>query len=214
MKKFLLPPLAVIAMIVSSALAQNGTAVVDFTQSATSVNSGQTFTVTFQLQSGVNPTLAAVSSFDLFLESNSANVDNNFSIVLPVTYPAAGTQSGNPSYPDTISSDVHALCINGPAFDQVTTLSKFLCMGMPLPDVIAASTVKTATALKRPELGTLKTGGIGDATILSIREGQFDYVDAVGEHMTGDRRIVSEGVVIAGRWWHPQDRTKLHAAAS
>ena len=33
--------------------------------------------------------------------------------------------------PDTISSDVHKLCINGPAFDQVTTMSKFLCMGMP-----------------------------------------------------------------------------------
>src|SRR5215471_5029678 len=47
----------------------------------------------------------------------------------------------NGFYPDTISSDVHALCINGPAFDQVTTLSKFLCMGMPLPDVIAASTL-------------------------------------------------------------------------
>jgi dihydroorotase len=27
--------------------------------------------------------------------------------------------------PDTISSDVHALCIHGPAFDQVTTMSKF-----------------------------------------------------------------------------------------
>ncbi len=34
--------------------------------------------------------------------------------------------------PDTISSDVHKLCINGPAFDQVTTMSKFLCMGMGL----------------------------------------------------------------------------------
>src|SRR5712671_5399461 len=43
----------------------------------------------------------------------------------------------NGFYPDTISSDVHALCINGPAFDQVTTLSKFLCMGMPLQDVVA-----------------------------------------------------------------------------
>ena len=32
--------------------------------------------------------------------------------------------------PDTISSDVHALCVNGPAFDQVTTLSKFLNLGM------------------------------------------------------------------------------------
>jgi dihydroorotase len=26
----------------------------------------------------------------------------------------------------------------------------------------------------------------------------------VGEHLTGDRRIVSEGVVIGGRWWHPR----------
>jgi dihydroorotase len=113
----------------------------------------------------------------------------------------------NSFYPDTISSDVHSLCINGPAFDQVTTLSKFLCMGMPLPDVIAATTVNAAMALKRPELGTLKPGSIGDATILSVHKGEFDYVDVVGEHMVGDQRIFSDGVVIAGRWWHPQDRS-------
>jgi dihydroorotase len=110
----------------------------------------------------------------------------------------------NGFYPDTISSDVHALCINGPAFDQVTTLSKFLCLGMPLNDVIAATTVNAAMALKRPELGSLKPGSIGDATILSVQQGKFDYVDVVGEHMAGDKRIVSAGVVIAGQWWHPQ----------
>src|SRR5215813_13316575 len=110
----------------------------------------------------------------------------------------------NGFYPDTISSDVHALCINGPAFDQVTTLSKFLCMGMPLIDVIAATTVNAAVALKRPELGSLKPGSVGDATILSIQQGEFDYVDVMGEHMRGDRKIVSEGVVIAGRWWYPE----------
>jgi len=111
----------------------------------------------------------------------------------------------NGFYPDTISSDIHALCIDGPAFDQVTTLSKFLCMEMPLADVVAATTVNAAMALKRPELGTLKSGSIGDATILSVRNGAFDYVDVVGEHMVGDKRIFSDGVVIAGRWWHPQD---------
>ena len=58
------------------------------------------------------------------------------------------------------------LCINGPAFDQVTTMSKFLCIGMPLDDVIAASTVNSAMALKRPELGSLKPGSVGDATVL------------------------------------------------
>jgi dihydroorotase len=110
----------------------------------------------------------------------------------------------NGFYPDTISSDVHALCIEGPAFDQVTTLSKFLCMGMPLSDVIAASTVNAAMALKRPELGSLKPGSVGDASVLSIREGRFDYTDAVGEVMTGNRKIHAEGVVVDGRWWHPR----------
>ncbi|MCC7347187.1 MAG: amidohydrolase/deacetylase family metallohydrolase [Variibacter sp.] len=119
------------------------------------------------------------------------------------SFKVARAMLANGFYPDTISSDIHALCIDGPAFDQVTTLSKFLCMGMPLNEVIACTTVNAAMALKRPELGTLKTSGVADATVLSIREGAFDYVDVVGEHITGDKRIVSEGVVIGGRWWHP-----------
>lgn len=120
------------------------------------------------------------------------------------SFKVARAMLANDFYPDTISSDIHALCIDGPAFDQVTTLSKFLCMGMPLNDVIASTTVNAAMALKRPELGTFKPSGVGDATVLSIRDGEFDYVDVVGEHMIGRKRIMSEGVVIDGRWWHPK----------
>jgi dihydroorotase len=119
-------------------------------------------------------------------------------------FKTARAMLANSFLPDTISSDVHALSINGPAFDQVTTMSKFLCLGMPLADVIAASTINAALALKRPELGSLRPGSVGDATILSVKDGRFDYVDVVGEHLTGDRKIASEGVVIAGRWWHPK----------
>jgi dihydroorotase len=111
----------------------------------------------------------------------------------------------NGFYPDTISSDVHTLCIDGPAFDQVTTMSKFLCLGMPLGEVIKGSTFNAAMALKRPELGSLRPGSVGDATLLSVRDGTFDYVDVVGEHLEGRQRILSEGVVIGGRWWHPKD---------
>ena len=39
--------------------------------------------------------------------------------------------------PDVISSDVHVLCIDGPAFDNMETMSKFLVLGMPLPEIIA-----------------------------------------------------------------------------
>jgi dihydroorotase len=123
-------------------------------------------------------------------------------------FKTARTMLANGFFPDTISSDVHALCINGPAFDQVTTMSKFLCLGMPLTDVVAASTANAAFALKRPELGSLKPGSVGDATILSVKDGRFDYVDVVGEHLMGEQRIVSDGVVIAGRWWHPTSAFK------
>jgi len=119
-------------------------------------------------------------------------------------FKTARAMLANGFLPDTISSDVHQLCINGPAFAQVTTLSKFLCLGMDLCDVIAASTQNAALALRRPELGSLKPGSVGDATVLKVKEGQFDYVDVVGEHMEGDRKIVAEGVVLAGRWWHPK----------
>jgi dihydroorotase len=109
----------------------------------------------------------------------------------------------NGFYPDTISSDVHALCINGPAFDQVTTLSKFLNLGMSFPEVIRATTENAALALSRPDLGNLKPGSIGDVAILSVDEGEFEYIDVVGETLCGDRKINVRGVVVSGRWWHP-----------
>jgi dihydroorotase len=105
--------------------------------------------------------------------------------------------------PDVISSDVHQLCINGPAYDQVTTMSKFLHLGMALNDVIAKSTVAAARALQRPELGSLRPGSVGDATILSVQEGAFPLEDVLGEVVTGRQKIRSEGVVVGGRWWHP-----------
>lgn len=121
------------------------------------------------------------------------------------SFKTARTMMANGFYPDTISSDIHTVCIDGPAFDQVTTLSKFLCLGMDLKDVIAASTVNCGTALQRPEYGSLRVGALGDATIISVKKGSFDYVDVLGEHLIGDRKIISEGVVLKGAMWHPRD---------
>ena len=118
------------------------------------------------------------------------------------SFKTARAMLANGFLPDTISSDVHALCIDGPAYDQVTTMSKFLCLGMSLPEVVRASTVNAAVALKRMEYGSLKVGSAGDATLIAVKEGAFDYEDVVGEHVTGNRRIVSEAVVLRGRWWH------------
>ena len=108
--------------------------------------------------------------------------------------------------PDTISSDVHLLNLEGPVFDQATTLSKFLSLGTPLIDVIRATTVNAAAAIRRPELGTLRPGSAGDATVFTVKEGNFTYVDSTGERMTGNQQILIDGMSLHGQWWHPADR--------
>lgn len=105
--------------------------------------------------------------------------------------------------PDTISSDVHTLCIDGPAFDLPVTMSKFLSLGMPLPDIIRATTRAPALAVRRDDLGRLAAGAVGDASILRVEHGTFDYVDGNEQTFEGDRRIVAVGSVVGGRLWRP-----------
>ena len=102
--------------------------------------------------------------------------------------------------PDCISSDVHSISIDGPAYDLLVTMSKFLCLDMPLNAVIRATTEGPASAIRRPELGRLSEGGIGDASVIEIEEGEFDYVDVMGELLKGDRGIRPRGTVQNGVW--------------
>lgn len=103
--------------------------------------------------------------------------------------------------PDILSSDVHILSKDGPAYDLLAVMSKFWCLGMDLHEVIRAATETPAKALRRPELGTLAPGTPGDATIVRIETGQFDYHDAVGEVLAGDRQLACSGMIIGGQWW-------------
>jgi dihydroorotase len=123
------------------------------------------------------------------------------------SFATARTMLANDFRPDCISSDVHALCIEGPAFDLLTTLSKFICLGMPLAEVIRAATEAPARALRRPELGTFRPGSAGDASILSLEGGAFDYVDSTGERMIGEKKLNARGVVIHGQWWDSPERS-------
>ena len=96
---------------------------------------------------------------------------------------------------------MHQLSADGPAYDQLVTLSKFLYLGMPLPDVIAASTVAPANAIRRPSLGSLAPGNPGDATILEVVDGEFEFEDSRGLKRSGGQHLRLAGMVIAGRPW-------------
>jgi dihydroorotase len=107
--------------------------------------------------------------------------------------------------PDVISSDVHALSINGPAFDQLVTMAKFLALGVELGAVIRAGTAAPAAALARADLGHLAVGAVGDATLLELVEGEYDFRDVLGESRRGRQRFAVRGLVVAGRPWRPPE---------
>lgn len=103
--------------------------------------------------------------------------------------------------PDTISSDIHALGINGPTFDLPTTMSKFLHLGMPLVDVIARVTTAPAQAIGW-DLGHLSQGAVGDVTVLAEEEGSFELTDAEDVTLVSDKRYVCEATIKDGKlWW-------------
>jgi dihydroorotase len=113
--------------------------------------------------------------------------------------------------PDIISSDVHVLCINGPAYDNMETMSKFLYLGMPLPDLVRAVTATPAKALGRPDLADLSVGSTGDATVMRIEEGRFTFTDVSNQTRVGRQRFALDSMVVGGALWHTADGQALAA---
>jgi dihydroorotase len=102
-------------------------------------------------------------------------------------------------YPNTISTDIHTGSMNNAMKDMLTTMSKFLAMGMNLPDVIKASTWSPAQAIKREELGHLSVGAPADVAILTLRDGKFGLFDYTGYKIEASKKLECEMTVRAGR---------------
>jgi dihydroorotase len=101
--------------------------------------------------------------------------------------------------PDTISSDLHSHNVAGPAYDQATTLSKLLHVGMTLPDVIRATTSAPAGALRRADhVGALLPGREADVTLFEVRSGHWALPDAAGVTEVVEQVLVPTLVVRAG----------------
>ena len=105
-------------------------------------------------------------------------------------------------FPDTISTDIHRGHVgpNGTVFDLVTTMSKFLYLGLPLDQVIERVTANPVRILKFPEkIGILQPGNVADISILSIQQGDFELLDTLRQKRTGHERVVPMATVRAGK---------------
>jgi dihydroorotase len=95
-------------------------------------------------------------------------------------------------YPDSISTDLHTLNMNGAMMDMATVMSKFLVMGMPLEEVIRESTINPAREIGHDELGHLSIGAVADVAALQRMQGDFAYLDVRGGRFEGKERLFCE----------------------
>lgn len=106
------------------------------------------------------------------------------------------TQQG--LFPDTISTDLHIRSMNAGMLDMTNVMSKFLNLGMSLPDVIEASTWRPAQVIRRTELGHLTQGAPADIAVLRFEKGSFGFKDSEGWAMKGGQRLACEMTVLGG----------------
>jgi dihydroorotase len=101
--------------------------------------------------------------------------------------------------PDTISTDGSRL---ENSYSLPDVMSIFLELGMPLEQVVDAATRSAAAAIGRIEnLGSLRAGAAGDATVLDLEEGAFAFDDRAGNTLRCRRRLVALLTVRSGRRW-------------
>jgi dihydroorotase len=101
--------------------------------------------------------------------------------------------------PDVISTDLHGGSQNAGMKDILTTMSKFINLGMPLADVIKANTSRAAEAIKRSDLGSLTVGGEADIAVLTLRKGKFGFIDSSGNRFLGDQKLECELTIRGGQ---------------
>ncbi len=100
---------------------------------------------------------------------------------------------------DTISTDLHTGSMNAGMKDMLNVMSKFLNMGMSLPDVIMKSTWKPAQVISKTDLGHLSVGAPADVSVLRLRQGEFGFVNTGGGRMPGKMKLECELTVRDGK---------------
>lgn len=93
--------------------------------------------------------------------------------------------------PSSISSDIHISSVLGPVFDLVTTMTKFMLLGLPLAKVIELTTIAPAKAIGRSEtLGSLRPGRMADISVFELAHGDFPVTDSKNDTRIAHSRLV------------------------
>ena len=134
------------------------------------------------------------------------------------SFRAARRALENGLLPDTISTDISTISIEGPVYDLLTTMSKMMHLGMTLDQVVERSTYIPARAMRLDHrIGTLRIGSDGDVVIMRLQDGVFTMHDRlstmtklgsakkweIGTSIEASSRLFHEHTVSDGRLYRP-----------
>lgn len=102
--------------------------------------------------------------------------------------------------PHTISSDIYCRNrIDGPVRSLANVMSKFLAIGLSLPQVIACVTDHAADGLRLAKKGRLAVGFDADLTIFDLRRQPVLFNDAENSALQADQLLTPLAAIRAGR---------------
>jgi dihydroorotase len=101
--------------------------------------------------------------------------------------------------PDSISADLFSDTPYTVGISLANVMSKFLCLGVPLEDIIRRTTVNPAQMIHRPELGNLSIGSTADIAVLEIAKGKFAYLGSGGGKIEGSQKLQCVMTMFGGK---------------
>ncbi|HEY1843807.1 MAG TPA: amidohydrolase/deacetylase family metallohydrolase [Buttiauxella sp.] len=113
--------------------------------------------------------------------------------------------------PHTISSDIYCRNrINGPVHNLGAVMSKFLSVGLSLPQVIDCVTSGAADGLRLKHKGRLAVGLDADLTIFELRRQPTVFMDSEQQTLQGEQLLVALAAVRAGKWFTTEQGKAEH----
>ncbi|KFC07196.1 metallo-dependent hydrolase [Trabulsiella guamensis ATCC 49490] len=114
--------------------------------------------------------------------------------------------------PHTISSDIYCRNrIDGPVRSLASVMSKFLAIGLSLPQVIACVTDHAAEGLRLSHKGRLAEGFDADLTLFTLKHQATMMVDAENESLQADNILVPLAAIRAGKGYMTEQGRTEHA---
>lgn len=103
--------------------------------------------------------------------------------------------------PTVISTDLTAATVSKGRMvrNLPFLLSKYLNLGLSMPEVVSCATIAPAKALSLSDgTGTLSVGAQADVAILKLSEQRCEFLDSQGKSLTGSRMLTNQMTVSRG----------------